>query len=145
MKNEKKMGLEKTFVKYLLLFEKQFLFEKQQPEPTALQKQIEMKVTNGLGYDTRTQYYDKKKQYDKIIQSAKKNPDQLAVSLYCLYRLYHLDNDLRIRSTPEGLRIHLAELDARIKPNKKLNDLIKAYKIMADCLYGRKIPFMENI
>lgn len=34
------------------------LLEKK-PEPTALQKQIEMDVINGLGYDTRTQYVEK--------------------------------------------------------------------------------------
>ncbi len=77
----------------------------ERPEPTALQRQIENIVTNGLGYDTRTQYVERK-------------PDQL----------FSLANNSQIHDTPEGLRIHLAELDARTKPSIRLNELIPTYK-----------------
>lgn len=95
------------------------LFEKK-PESTALQTQIEMAVTNGLGYDTRTQYVERK-------------PDQL-ISLV---------NNSQIHETPEGLRIHLAELDSRTNPSRRLNDLIKTYKKLAVDM--AELPYREII
>jgi hypothetical protein len=92
----------------------------EKPEPTAFQKQIEMVVTNGLGYDTRTQYVERK-------------PDQL----------FSLANDSQIHDTPEGLRIHLAELDSRTNPRGRLNNLIKTYKQLA--VNMAELPFMEVI
>jgi hypothetical protein len=92
----------------------------EKPEPTALQKQIEMAVTNGLGYDTGTQYVERK-------------PDQLI----------SLANDSQIHDTPEGLRIHLAELDSKTNPSRRLNDLIKTYKRLAVDM--AELPYMEIV
>ena len=100
------MGYEKYF----------FLFEKE-PEPTQTQKDIEMAVTNDLGYNTRTQYVERKSNFFKLITS-----------------------DSKIHDTPKGLEIHLAELDARTNPSKRLNDLIKTYKQLAVDM--AELPYM---
>lgn len=93
-------------------------FFKKKPESTQIQKDIEMIVTNGLDYDTRTQY-------------VKIKPDQLITIV----------QDHKIHDTPEGLRIHLAELDARTNPSRRLNDLITTYKQIAVDM--TKLPYLE--
>lgn len=79
----------------------------EQPEPTPIQKQIEMAVTNGLGYDTTTKY-------------VKRQPLQVR---------WVSDSD--IKNSNEGVQIHLAELDARINPSARLNGIIEDYKELA--------------
>ncbi len=100
------------------------LLSKEPIEQTPLQKQIEKTVTNGLGYDTSTQYtdpnsYDSIHKYNLIIGSPLHN----------------------IHNTPEGLRIHLAELDQRTNPSFHLEELIKLYKKLVVDI--ENLPFNE--
>lgn len=76
-------------------------------EQTKTQREIEQLVTNGLGYDTRTRYVEE-------------NSGQFSIASYS-----------QIHDTPESLRAHLGELDAKTNPSRALNDLIKTYKDLA--------------
>ena len=92
---------------------------KKEPEPTEIQKTIEDNVTNGLGYESRTQYVTMKS--DQLFEG--------------------IARDSQIHDTPEGLKIHLAEMDARINPSERLRSIIKAYKQVAVGM--AELPYME--
>ncbi|MBR9691795.1 hypothetical protein GOV06_03325 [Candidatus Woesearchaeota archaeon] len=83
-------------------------------EPTPRQKQIEMIVTNGLGYDSRTTYQEK-------------NPD--------LFFSPGLLGDSDIKNTHEGLHAHLAEMEHRVDPNKVSEKVVDLYRELAVMTY----------
>ncbi len=58
-------------------------------EPTPMQRNIEMLVTNGIGYDSQTSYFNRDKK----------------LGVYA--------NDSTMHGVHEGLMVHLAELDAK--------------------------------
>lgn len=83
-------------------------------KPTEIQKRIELNVTNGLGYEQKSEHLS--------------FLDVLSDSFLNSYN----------RNTNEGLQIHLAEMDNRVKPDFELENIITTYKKLATQMTNRE-------
>jgi len=76
-------------------------------EPTPIQRQIEMGITNGLGYDTKTKYMKRYDAYGMLrLEDYIEGDSSRPFGFFSNYQEIH--------DTQEGLMNHLADLDERM-------------------------------
>ena len=104
--------------------------------PTDFQKQIELIVTNGMGYlNGASQHFLKtNKGTDSVLSFSEAEKE--------IHQFLH---DYR-RCTPEQLRCHLAEMDFKTNPNQRLGLIINQYKSLVKYIGEMGwVDFLEQI